>query len=113
MKELSGALLTLRAPEPFTPSPGFYSQVSRRVEVQRPRSLWSFVWLEPAFGRRLAFASLLTLAILGSYTAVRPLQNPKVGIVFTLVLVFLVGVVAGALAMNLGVHKGLHRVPFW
>src|SRR5229473_3492675 len=71
MKELSGALLTLRAPEPFTPSPGFYSQVSRRVEVQRPRSLWSFVWLEPAFGRRLAFASLLTLAILGSYLITR------------------------------------------
>ena len=50
---------------------------------------------------------------MGSYTAVRPLQNPKVGIAFTLVLVFLVGAVAGALAMNLGVHKRLHRVPFW
>jgi Spy/CpxP family protein refolding chaperone len=50
---------------------------------------------------------------MASYTAVRTLQNPKVGIAFTLVLVFLVGAVVGALAMNLGVHKGLHRVPFW
>ena len=50
---------------------------------------------------------------MAGYTAVRPLQNPKVSIAFTLVLVFLVGAVVGALAMNLGVHKGLHRVPFW
>lgn len=51
---------------------------------------------------------------MASYTAVRTLQNPKVGIAFTLVLVFLVGAVVGALAMNFGsVHKGLHRVPFW
>jgi hypothetical protein len=50
---------------------------------------------------------------MASYSAVRPLQNPKVGIAFTLVLVFLVGAVVGALAMNFGVHKGLHRVPFW
>ncbi|HVP46465.1 MAG TPA: hypothetical protein VMT32_07775 [Bryobacteraceae bacterium] len=48
-----------------------------------------------------------------TYTAVRTLQNPKTGIVFTLVLVFLVGAVVGALAMNVGVHKGLHRYPFW
>ncbi|MBZ5591136.1 MAG: periplasmic heavy metal sensor [Acidobacteriia bacterium] len=50
---------------------------------------------------------------MGTYSAVRTLQNPKIGIAFTLVLVFLVGAVVGALAMNVGVHKGLHRVPFW
>jgi hypothetical protein len=50
---------------------------------------------------------------MAGYTAVRTLQNPKVGIAFTLVLVFLVGAVVGALAMNLGVHKVLHRAPFW
>jgi anti-sigma factor RsiW len=71
MKELSGALFTLRAPEALTPTPGFYAQVSRRVEARRPRSLWSFVWLEPAFGRRVAFASLMTLAILGSFLITR------------------------------------------
>jgi predicted anti-sigma-YlaC factor YlaD len=71
MKELSGALFTLRAPEALTPSAGFYANVSRRVEAERPRSLWSFVWLEPAFGKRVAFASLMTLAILGSYLITR------------------------------------------
>jgi predicted anti-sigma-YlaC factor YlaD len=71
MKELSGALFSLRTPEPLTPAPGFYAQVARRVEAQRPRSLWSFVWLEPAFGRRVAFAALMTLAILGSYLITR------------------------------------------
>jgi hypothetical protein len=50
---------------------------------------------------------------MAGYTAVRTLQNPKVGIACTLVLVFLVGAVVGALAMNLGVHKVLHRAPFW
>ena len=45
-------------------------------------------------------------------TATRTLQNPKTGIVVTLLLVFLVGAVAGALVMNLD-HKGLHRAAFW
>jgi anti-sigma factor RsiW len=71
MKELSGALFALRAPEHAAPAPGFFAQVSRRVEAQRPRSLWSLVWLEPAFGKRVAFASLMTLAILGSYLITR------------------------------------------
>jgi Spy/CpxP family protein refolding chaperone len=48
-----------------------------------------------------------------TYTAARTLQNPKTGILFTLFLVFLVGAVVGALAMNFGVHKGLHRAAFW
>jgi Spy/CpxP family protein refolding chaperone len=46
-------------------------------------------------------------------TATRTLQNPKTGILVTLALVFLAGVVAGALVMNLGAHKGLHREAFW
>ena len=48
-----------------------------------------------------------------TYSAVRTLENPKIGIAITLVLVFLVGAVVGALAMNLGVHKALHRNAFW
>ena len=31
----------------------------------------------------------------------------------TLTLVFLCGAVVGALAMNMGIHKGLHNPPFW
>jgi len=71
MKEFSGALSALRAPEEVTASPGFYARVSQRVDAQRPRSLWRWVWLEPAFGKRVAFASLVTLAILGSYLITR------------------------------------------
>ena len=57
MLELSGALRAIREPEP----------VALRFYALRPRSFWSLFWLEPAFGRRVAFASLMTLAILGSY----------------------------------------------
>ena len=71
MQELSGALLALRAVEPVAPALGFYAKVARQVEVQRPRAPWSFVWLDPAFGKRVALASLMTLAVLGSYLITR------------------------------------------
>jgi hypothetical protein len=71
MQELSAALLTLRAPEELAPTPGFYARVAQGVEVQRPRSAWSLFWLDPAFGKRVAFASLMTLAVLGSYLITR------------------------------------------
>jgi hypothetical protein len=48
-----------------------------------------------------------------TYTATRTLQSPKTGIVVTLFLVFLAGTVVGALAMDFGAHKGLHRAAFW
>jgi predicted anti-sigma-YlaC factor YlaD len=67
MLELSGVLQTIRDPEPLAPPPGFYARVAQRIETQRPRSIWSLFWIEPAFGKRVAFASLMTLAILGSY----------------------------------------------
>ncbi|HXI40967.1 MAG TPA: hypothetical protein VNH18_15595 [Bryobacteraceae bacterium] len=67
MLELSGALRAIHESEPLDVPPGFYARVSQRVEATRPRSFWSLFWLEPAFGRRVAFASLMTLAILGSY----------------------------------------------
>jgi anti-sigma factor RsiW len=67
MMELSGALRAIRDVDPVAPPLGFYAQVSQRIEAQRPRSIWSLFWLEPAFGKRVAFASLMTLAILGTY----------------------------------------------
>ena len=48
-----------------------------------------------------------------TYTAPRAMQNPKTAFVVSTILVFLVGAVVGALAMNFGAHKGLHRTPFW
>ncbi len=67
MQELSNALGVLRAGEEVTPPAGFYARVAERVEQQRPRSFASLFWLDPVFGKRVAFASLMTLAVLGSY----------------------------------------------
>ena len=39
--------------------------------------------------------------------------GPRAAGISTLVLVFLCGTVAGALAFNLGAHKRMHREPFW
>src|SRR6185369_12660818 len=38
--------------------------------------------------------------------------NPKMGSVFCLALIFLCGAAAGAVAMNLSVHKQMHQVAF-
>src|SRR2546422_3469582 len=50
---------------------GFYARVAARLDSQKPRSSWGFLWLDPGFGKRVAFASLMTLAILGSYLVSR------------------------------------------
>jgi len=39
--------------------------------------------------------------------------SPKIAGLSMLLLVFLCGAVAGAVAMNLGVHNTLHARPFW
>jgi hypothetical protein len=48
-----------------------------------------------------------------TYTATRTMQNPRTAFLVTMALVFLCGAVAGAVAMNFGLHKGLHRAAFW
>ena len=42
-----------------------------------------------------------------------PFWTPKLAGFSTLLLVFLCGAVAGAVAMNLGAHNRLHPLPFW
>jgi predicted anti-sigma-YlaC factor YlaD len=74
MQELSGALGFLRVREEIALPPGFYARLSERVEAERPRSLWSLFRLDPSFGKRIAFASLMTLAILGSFLITRETQ---------------------------------------
>ena len=51
------------------PAPGFYGRVMREVEEERSEPFW-MVFLEPFLIRRLAFASLMWLALLGSYIVV-------------------------------------------
>ena len=65
MKDLSEMFATLRSPDPPLPSPGFYARVTNLIETQQPESLWA-AFFEPAFGRRLALACLLVMAMLGT-----------------------------------------------
>lgn len=61
----SALLRVLRAPAPVEPAPGFYARVIERIESQRSLSFWS-VFLEPWMAKRIAFASLCLLVLLGS-----------------------------------------------
>jgi anti-sigma factor RsiW len=74
MREVSQLLASLAASsleatgEALEPAPGFYARVMGQVGGRKAvPSFAGFFALDFAFGRRLAFASLLTLAILGSY----------------------------------------------
>lgn len=66
MREQALELRVLRAEPEAAPAPGFYARVMARIETQRRPSLWSLL-LEPAFGRRLMYASLTLVVLLGSY----------------------------------------------
>jgi predicted anti-sigma-YlaC factor YlaD len=65
MREMSDMFASLRSPDPPAPPPGFYARVTQLIEKQQPPSLWA-AFLEPVFGKRLALASLLVLATLGT-----------------------------------------------
>ena len=77
MQDVSQLFVSLRSEQDWDPSPGFYAGVMRGVgERQAAPSFASFFALDFAFGRRVAFASLLTLAILGSYLVTRETEFP-------------------------------------
>jgi predicted anti-sigma-YlaC factor YlaD len=65
MKEMSEMFASLRSPDPPVPAPGFYIRVSNLIEKQQSSSFWT-AFMEPVFGKRLALASLLLLATLGT-----------------------------------------------
>jgi anti-sigma factor RsiW len=64
MRRQAAILRSLR-PGELEPAPGFYARVMERVESQRITSVWSIL-LEPVFAKRLAYASLALLALLGT-----------------------------------------------
>jgi len=83
MQDVSQLFVSLRSPDAlqadaaWDPSPGFLAGVMQEVGVRRAApSFASFFALDFAFGRRVAFASLLTLAILGSYLVTRETEFP-------------------------------------
>ena len=81
MREQTALLRDLRAPEGFAaePRPGFYARVMERIEAEGPISIWN-LFIESAFGRRIAVASLALALLVGVYlvTSERSAQDPMV-----------------------------------
>ncbi len=77
MQDVSQLFVSLRSEEACDPSPGFYAGLMREVgERKSAPSFASLFALDFAFGRRIVFASLLTLAVLGSYLVTRESGYP-------------------------------------
>jgi predicted anti-sigma-YlaC factor YlaD len=77
MKEISLCFRVLEAPQELQPAPGFYAQVMRQVGDRHAVPAFAgFFALDFAFGRRLVFASLITLAVLGSYLITTESEYP-------------------------------------
>ena len=66
LKAQSDLLRLLKAPADMDPRAGFYARIIERIEAQRQSSIWS-IFLEPAFGRRLAVASAVFALLMGVY----------------------------------------------
>ena len=71
-------LAALRPKQSLEPAPGFYARVMERVGRQSAALTFSnlFNW-QFAFGRRLAFAALVTFAVLGSYLIMHENASPS------------------------------------
>jgi anti-sigma factor RsiW len=77
MQDVSQCFASLRAEEAVVPLPGFYARVMQQAEGQKGTpALANLFGLDLAFGRRLVFACLLTLAVLGSYLVTRESTYP-------------------------------------
>lgn len=78
MREVSQWFGSLRVEEPVAPPPVFFARVMAQVDRQNAvlpiTNIFSFGF---AFGRRLIFASLLTLAVLGTYLVSRETSYPS------------------------------------
>jgi hypothetical protein len=64
LEEHSTILRSLRVEDDIEPAPGFYARVMERVAAQRNAGVWS-AFLDPVFSRRLAYAMLALLILLG------------------------------------------------
>lgn len=75
MQEVSALFGSLRTDEVLDPSPGFTAGVMLHVADTKPAPTFAGLFaLDFAFGRRLVFASLVLLAVLGSFIATREAQ---------------------------------------
>jgi len=64
---VKGTLSCLPSEAPAEPLLGFQARVMRNVAQQKSGSVWGLFTIDPAFARKLAFGSLLSLAALGGY----------------------------------------------
>jgi hypothetical protein len=82
MQEQTALIRELRVPEGFAdePRPGFYARVMERIEAEGPISIWN-LFIESAFGRRIAVASLALALLVGVYlvTSERSAEDPMIG----------------------------------
>jgi anti-sigma factor RsiW len=77
MQDISKLFVSLQSEESLAPVPGFHARVIQQVgERKQAPSYAGFFAMDLAFGRRLAFASLLTFAMLGSYLVMREGEYP-------------------------------------
>jgi anti-sigma factor RsiW len=79
MHEISRLFDDFRPVEEIAPGPGFSARVVAQAGVRRQVSWWSVFSLEPAFTRGIAFASLVLLAVMGTYLASQEVQYPVAG----------------------------------
>lgn len=65
--EISGAFAAFKEEADIAPvpEPGFYFRLSQNLELRKAASPWNLFSVNAAFGRRVVFASLMTLALLG------------------------------------------------
>lgn len=79
MREHASLLRELRPPEgvEMEPRAGFYARVMERIEAEGPLSIWN-LFIESAFGRRIAVASMALALLLGIYlvSAERSMEEP-------------------------------------
>ena len=73
MEQVSVSLHSLRLneAEAITPPLGFYAKVARNIEAEQKSPLWGIFAPDLQFFRKVAFASLMLLAVLGSYLVSR------------------------------------------
>jgi anti-sigma factor RsiW len=78
MREMSTWISSFKLePTVVEPAPGFYSRVMRQVGGLKPVPTFASLFaLDLAFGRRLAFSCLLTLAVLGGYLVSKETGEP-------------------------------------
>ena len=73
MEQFSGSLQSFRLNEAESVQPplGFYAKVARTIEAEQKSPVWGIFAPDLQFFRKIAFASLMLLAVLGSYLVSR------------------------------------------